>query len=139
MNRFFCTLCALAALARAGTETSRLLDQAEHLILNCHLDRTYLDSAAGLIAAVRAVDPDNQRSLYLSTRLKIQQADFAVGRSERKDLSHAAQVTAESLKSLDDEDPRGICGMRHRARQARTAQGHLELTDDAADPEARIQ
>ena len=107
MTRLVCTLCALAALARAGTEASRLLDQAEHLLLNCHLDRAYLNSAAGLIAAVRAGDADNQRSLYLSARLKIQQADFASGRSERKDLYRAAQVTAESLKSLNDEDPRG--------------------------------
>lgn len=106
-------LCLLGSLTHAGTETSRLLDQADYFILNCHLDRSYLDSAAGLIAAVRASAPDNQRSLYLSARLKVQQADFASGRSERKALYRAAQVTAESLKNLDDEDPRGhlLCGI----------------------------
>ena len=107
MTRLLYALWALAALAHAGTETSRLLDQAEYLILNCHLDRAYLDSAAGLIAAVRDVHPDNQRSLYLSARLKIQQADFASDRSEQKGLYRAAQVTAESLKGFNDEDPRG--------------------------------
>jgi hypothetical protein len=86
---------------------SSLLDQAEYLMFNYHLDPTYLDSAENLIDQVRSQDPDNQRSLYLAARLKIEQADFAPNKAGRRDLLRAAQAIAESLENLDSSDARG--------------------------------
>jgi tetratricopeptide (TPR) repeat protein len=100
-------LSAFAAFASAGTEISRVLDQAEYLLLNCHLDPGYLDSAAGLISSVRSADADNQRSLSLAARLGIQQADFEPDRAKRRPLYRAAQACADSLIGLDDRDARG--------------------------------
>jgi len=107
LSSILCVLVLGSSVATAATETSRLLDQAEYLMLNCHLDPAYLDSAEGLIGQVRSLDPDNQRSLYLAARLKIEQADFAPGRSGRRDLLRAAQAIAESLENLDGSDARG--------------------------------
>jgi hypothetical protein len=76
-------------------------------MLNCQLDSTYLDSAESLIDQVRTQDQDNQRSLYLAARLRIEQADFALNRAGRHGLLRAAQAIAESLENLDDSDPRG--------------------------------
>lgn len=104
---WICVLLLGSSVATAATETSRLLDQAEYLMLNCHLDPTYLDSAENLIDQVRSQDPDNQRSLYLAARLKIGQADLAPGQSGRRNLLRAAQALAESLENLDDSDARG--------------------------------
>ena len=104
---WICVFALSASVATAATETSRLLDQAEYLMLNCHLSPAYLDSAEGLIDQVRSQNPDNQRSLYLAARLKVGQADLAPGRSGRRDLLRAAQAIAESLENLDDSDARG--------------------------------
>lgn len=86
---------------------SSVLDQAEYLMLNCHLDSTYLDSAESLIGQVRSLDRNDERSLYLAARLKIEQADFALNKAGRRVLYRAAQVCAESLEHLDDSDARG--------------------------------
>ena len=96
-------LCAAAAASPGDS----LCGEAAWLFFNRHLEPGHLDSAYSLLAAVRQSEPENERCLYLWSRIHVQKGDLAASKSEKLALYSRARAVAETLKTLNDLNPDG--------------------------------
>jgi len=97
-------LAAVVTLAGAATT-----DRAEYMFFNRHLNRTWLDSAYGMLAAAHAADPTDEYCLYLWSRIHIQKGDDAKTKSEKFTYFGRAKALAETLIALNDRNDEAHC------------------------------
>ncbi len=93
--------------AWAGPSVDSLCSQAAYLFFNRHLDSTYLDSAFNLLAIGRKTEPEHEQCLYLWSRIHTKKADLSHDKSEKRKLYERAMAIAETLKTIDEENPDG--------------------------------
>ena len=105
--RVFTLLAVLLTMAAMAEPVDSLLSRAEYLFFNRHLAPGNLDSAYALIAECRQLEPENQQSLYLWSRIHVQKGDDARKKADRIRLYDRAKVIAESLKTLNPDNPDG--------------------------------
>jgi tetratricopeptide (TPR) repeat protein len=100
-------LLAVAGAALGSPALDSTCDRAAWLFFNRHLAAGNLDSAYRMLERARAQEPDNERCLYLWSRIHVQKGDLARDKGAKLKFYARAQAIAETLKTLDDENPYG--------------------------------
>jgi tetratricopeptide (TPR) repeat protein len=100
-------LLAFAGAALASPAVDSTCDRAAFLFFNRHLAPANLDSAYRMLERARSQEPDNERCLYLWSRIHIQKGDMAKDKGSKLECYARALAIAESLKTLNDRNPYG--------------------------------
>jgi len=90
-----------------ANDINTLCDRAQFFLFNRHLNRTYLDSAYAILAHCRNLDPRNERTLYLWSRIHTQMGEDARNTAEKIRLFERAKVIAETLQTINPQNPAG--------------------------------
>jgi len=97
----------LLASAGLGSGADSLLDRAQYMFFNRHLNPSWLDSAYAVLASVRDAEPRNERCLYLWSRIHVQKGDDAATRKEKLRCFGRAKAVAETLRQVNHCNPDG--------------------------------
>jgi tetratricopeptide (TPR) repeat protein len=100
-------LLAVAGAALASPVVDSTCDRAAWLFFNRHLAPGNLDSAYRMLQRLREQEPENERCLYLWSRIHIQKGDMAEDKGAKLGFYARAQAVAETLKTLNDRNPYG--------------------------------
>ncbi len=99
-------ILGLVAVLPAAPADS-VCDEAARLFFHRHLAPGNLDSAYALLAGLRETDPDDERVLYLWSRIHVQRGDLAVDKGRKIELYARARAIAETLRTVNDVNPYG--------------------------------
>lgn len=102
-------LLAVATVALAAANADSICDRAEYLLFHRHLNRTWLDSAYGLLAELNRTEPRHERGRYLWSRIHIQLGDDAQSKPRKLELYAKAKALAETLRSYNDRNADAWC------------------------------
>jgi len=100
-------LMMVVAGAATASDIDAACDEAAYLLFNRHLDESYLDSAYGLLGSLREENPENERVLYLWSRIHVQKGDDALNRGKKLSYYEQARAIAETLIALNGRSPEG--------------------------------
>ena len=103
------TLACIAALAASAVASApdSLVEQAEHLFFNRHLEPGNLDEAYRILAGLRADFPHDEQVLYLWSRIHVQKGDDATTNKRKIELYDRAKIISDTLVSVNELNPDG--------------------------------
>lgn len=101
------TFLILFRMLPGTVPVDEMCDRAQYLLFNRHLKPVYIDSAFNLLARCRHLDPGDERTLYLWSRIHTQMGEDNPNPKEKLRYFQRAKAIAETLIQINPENPDG--------------------------------